>query len=172
MVMRPRVRKLALLAHVVSSVGWLGAVLVFLGLTAIGLSSTDERIVRGVYLAMEPAAWAVLLPLAFGSFLTGLILSLGTKWGLLRHYWVVAKLVINLACIGYLLLYLDTFDQLAHTAATSGDLDVVRNSSPGLHAVLAAILLLLAAVLAVYKPKGLTHYGQRREWASRSPSSV
>lgn len=167
MVMRPRVRKLALLAHVVSSVGWLGAVLVFLGLTAIGLTSSDERMVRGVYLAMEPAAWAVLLPLAFGSFLTGLILSLGTTWGLLRHYWVVTKLVINLACIGYLLVYLGTFRQMAQTAATSENLDAVRSSSPGLHAVLAAILLLLAAVLAVYKPKGLTHYGQRAQWAHR-----
>lgn len=172
MVMRPRVRKLALLAHVVSSVGWLGAVLVFLGLTVIGLTSSDERIVRGVYLAMEPAAWAVLVPLAVGSLLTGLIQGLGTKWGLFRHYWVVAKLVINLACIGYLLLYLDTFDQLADTAATSDDLDAVRSSSPGLHAILAAVLLLLAAVLALYKPKGMTHYGQRRQWASRSPSSV
>lgn len=164
MVMRPRVRKLALLAHVVFSVGWLGAVLVFLGLTTIALSSTDERIVRGVYLAMEPAAWAVLVPLAFASLLTGLTQSLGTKWSLFRHYWVVAKLVINLGCIGYLLVYLGTFRQLAESAATSANLDEVRSSSPGLHAVLAAALLLLAAVLAIYKPKGLTHYGQRMQW--------
>jgi len=172
MVMRRRVRKLALLAHVVSSIGWLGAVLVFLGLTVIGLSSTDERIVRGVYLAMEPAAWAVLVPLALASLLTGLIQSLGTTWGLFRHYWVMVKLVINLACIGYLLLYMGTFAQLAETAATSDDLAAVRNGSPRLHAILAAALLLLAAALAVYKPKGMTHYGQRRQWAEKGPRSA
>lgn len=167
MVMRPRVRKLALLTHVVTSIGWLGAVVVFLALTIVGLTSSDERVVRGVFLAMEPAAWAVLVPLAFGSLLTGLIQSLGTTWGLFRHYWVVAKLVINLACVGYLLLYMGTFRQLAETAATSESLDAVRNSSPRLHALLAAVLLLIAAVLAVYKPKGLTHYGQRKQWVQQ-----
>jgi hypothetical protein len=48
-------------------VGWLGAVVVFLGLAFIGLTSRDARVVRGAYLVMEPAAWAVLVPLGFAS---------------------------------------------------------------------------------------------------------
>ena len=51
---------------------------------------------RATYLVMEPAAWVVLVPLAFASLLTGLVQSLSTTWGLARHYWVLFKLLINL----------------------------------------------------------------------------
>ncbi|MDP8974391.1 MAG: DUF2269 domain-containing protein, partial [Actinomycetota bacterium] len=60
--MTPRLRKFALTAHVVSSVGWFGAVVVFLALAVIGLTSQDAQTVRGAYLVMEPAAWLVLVP--------------------------------------------------------------------------------------------------------------
>lgn len=72
MTMTPRLRKFALTAHVTSSVGWLGAVLVFLALAVIGLTSQHAQTVRGVYLVMEPAARLVLVPLAFASLLTGI----------------------------------------------------------------------------------------------------
>ncbi|MGH8933676.1 MAG: hypothetical protein ACRDZO_24355 [Egibacteraceae bacterium] len=90
MTMTPRLRKFALTAHATSSVGWLGAVVVFLALAVVGLTSQDAQTVRGAYLVMEPAAWFV-LPLAIASLLTGLVSSLGTTWGLFRHYWVLFK---------------------------------------------------------------------------------
>jgi hypothetical protein len=80
--MPTRLRKFALTAHVASSVGWLGAVVVFLALGVLALTSQDAQTVRGVYLVMEPAAWAVLVPLGFASLLTGIVQSLGTTWGL------------------------------------------------------------------------------------------
>jgi hypothetical protein len=89
--MSPQLRKLAFTAHVTSSVGWLGAVAAFLGLSIIGLTSAEAGTVRAVYLAMEATGWYVLIPLSLASLLTGLIQSLGTRWGLLRHYWVFAK---------------------------------------------------------------------------------
>ena len=80
MASRPRLRKFVLTVHVTSSVGWLGAVAVFLALSVVGLTSRDAQVVRGVYLAMESAGWAVLVPLSLASLLTGLVQSLGTKW--------------------------------------------------------------------------------------------
>jgi len=77
----PRLRKFALTAHVTTAVGWIGAVVVFIALAVIGLTSDDAQTVRGVYLVMEPAAWWVLVPLAFASLLTGIVQSIGTKWG-------------------------------------------------------------------------------------------
>ena len=169
MTMRPRLRKLALTAHVASSVGWLGAVVVFLALAVVGLTSGDARTVRAAYLVMEPAAWFVLVPLAFASLLTGIAQSLGTAWGLLRHYWVVFKLLINVASTVVLLLYMETFSFLARVAGdASADLGVVRNPSPLLHAALALLLLLAATALAVYKPRGLTRYGQRKQRERRT----
>ncbi len=168
MVMTPWLRKFALTAHVTSSVGWLGAVACFLALALVGLTSQDAQTVRGAYLVMEPAARFVLVPLAFASLLTGLVQSLGTPWGLLRHYWIVFKLLINVFATIVLLLYLPTFRFMAGVAADpSADLGVVRNASPVLHAALGLLVLLVATVLAVYKPRGRTRYGRRKQQEER-----
>jgi hypothetical protein len=168
MLMPPRLRKLVLTAHVISSVGWIGAVIVFLALAVIGLTSQDEQTVRGAYLVMEPAAWLVLVPLAFATLVTGIVQSLGTTWGLFRHYWVVFKLLIAAFAAIVLLIYMGTFRYMAGVAADPGaELDAVRNSSPRLHAVLALLVLLVATVLAVYKPRGVTPYGQRKQAEER-----
>ena len=136
--MSPGVRKFALTLHVTASVGWLGAVMVFLGLAIIGLISESDQTVRGAYLVMEPAGWWVLLPLAIASLLTGPIQSLGTSWGLFRHYWVHFKLVITCIATGILLMYMQTFRFMAGAAADPGiELDHVRSTSPALHAGLA-----------------------------------
>jgi hypothetical protein len=164
MILSPGLRKFALTAHVTSSIGWVGAVLAFLALAAIGLTSQDLQTVRGVYLVMEPAAWYVLVPLAFASLLTGIISSLGTSWGLFRHYWVLFKLVITGFATVVLVTYMGTFKFLAEVAADpTAPLDKVRNPSPGLHALLALLVLLVPTVLSVYKPRGLTPYGQRKQ---------
>jgi hypothetical protein len=169
MTMTPRLRKLAFTAHVASSVGWLGAVAAFLALAVVGLTSQDAQTVRGAYLVMEPAAWFVLVPLAFASLLTGIVQSLGTTWGLFRHYWVLAKLLINVLATTVLLIYMETFSFMAAVAADpTADLRVVRNASPMLHAALALLLLLVAAILAVYKPRGVTPYGRRKQHEERT----
>jgi hypothetical protein len=169
--MTPRLRKLALTAHVTASVGWLGAVACFLALAVVGLTGRDAQTVRGAYLVMEPAAWFVLVPLAFASLLTGLVSSLGTAWGLFRHYWVVFKLLINVFATIVLLIYMETFRLMAGVAADpSTHLSEVRNPSPLLHAALALLLLLVATVLGVYKPRGLTRYGWRKQHEQQTVS--
>jgi hypothetical protein len=156
-------RRFVFTTHVTSSVGWVGAVLVFLALAIIGLTSPDEATVRGAYLVMAPAAWLVLVPLAHASLLTGVAISLITPWGLFRHYWVVSKLVITLVATVVLLIYMDTFRQMARAAADPViELGFVRNPSPLVHAILALILLLVATALAIYKPFGTTAYGRNQ----------
>jgi uncharacterized membrane protein len=164
MTLTPRVRKATLTVHVASSVGWLGAVGCFLAFGLVALISEDPATVRGAYLLMESAAWLVLVPLAFASLLTGLVQSIGTTWGLFRHYWVLFKLVINLACTVVLLAYMETFRAMADVASDpSADIAAVRNPSPVVHAALALLLLLVATTLAIYKPRGMTRYGRRKE---------
>lgn len=157
-------RRFMLSAHVVTSVGWLGAVAVFLGLAIIGLSG-EMATLRAVYVVLEPAAWAVLVPLAVGSLLSGLVVSLGSAWGLFRHYWVIFKLVINVVALAVLLLYTRTLSFLADAVATG---DTPRTTTVVLHSALAMVLLLTATGLAVYKPRGLTRHGWRvRQRAER-----
>jgi hypothetical protein len=175
MKMTSRLRKFTFTAHVTSSVGWVGAVIVFLALASIGVTSEDEVTVRGVYLTMAPAAWFVLVPLAHASLLSGIALSLGTTWGLFQHYWVVLKLLITVFATVILMIYMATFRQMAGVASDPVvDLASVRNASPVIHAILALILLLTATVLGVYKPFGMTPYGRRKQEDRRAafPSST
>jgi hypothetical protein len=165
MTMTPGVRKLALTAHVTSSVGWLGAVGAFLALAIAGLIGRDELTVRSVYLATELMMWVVIVPLAFASLLTGLIVALGTPWGLFRHYWVLVKFMLTILATVLLLLHTQPIGRVA-TAARAGLV-----SGPDLHALQiqlvgdagAALLALLVNVtLSIYKPQGLTSYGLRK----------
>jgi hypothetical protein len=167
-----RLRKLALTAHVTSSVGWLGAVVAFLALSVAGLTSQDPQTVRGAYLVMELTGWVVLVPLSLASLLTGLVCSLGSIWGLFRHYWVLFKLLINVVATIVLLLYMQTLDYLADVAASatlsSSELRGLRSPSPVLHAGAALLLLFVATTLAIYKPRGMTRYGQRKHNQQRT----
>jgi hypothetical protein len=161
--MSPRLSKLALTAHIVASVGWLGAIVAFLALAVVGLSSQDAQLVRGVYLVAEPLTWFVIVPLALASLLTGIVQSLGSKWGLIRHYWVLFKLLIAVVATVVLLMYTQTVGFLADLAAESSvDLGQLRGPTFALHSGAALLLLLGATVLAVYKPRGMTQYGQRK----------
>ena len=174
MTMTARPRKLALTAHVVSSVGWLGAVASSFVLAVAGVVSDDPQTVRGAYVTLELLGWYVLVPLSLASLLTGLVSSLGTTWGLFRHYWVLAKLVINVFATVVLLMYMQSLEYLARLAAqtsSTGDLAELRSGSPVLHAGAALLLLLLATVLGLYKPRGLTRYGWRKQ-QERRPATV
>ncbi len=166
---RPRMRKFVLTAHIVSSVGWIGAVACTLTLGVVGLTSPDAEVVRGVYLTLEQTGWTILIPLALASLLTGLIQSLGTKWGLFRHYWIIIKLTINVFALIILVMYTQTLSFLADLAAqtTSGDVSALRSPSPVIHAGLGMLLLLVAAALSVYKPRGMTAYGWRKQHEQR-----
>ena len=137
---------------------------VFLALANIGMTSEDASTVRGVYLVMERTAWLTLMPFAVASLATGIVVSLVTTWGLFRHYWVVFKLLITVFATSILLIYMETFRYMAAAAADPATtLDAVRNPSPILHAILALVILLVATVLAIYKPQGVTAYGRRAQ---------
>jgi len=120
MTMTSGLRKFALTAHVTSSVGLLGSIAAFLALAIAGLTSQDAQIVRAAYLAMDLTARFVIVPLAFASLLTGLIQSLGTPWGLFRHYWVLAKLFLTAFATIILLLKMKLIGYVAGAAATTG----------------------------------------------------
>lgn len=169
MTMTPGLRKLALTAHVTSTVGWLGAIIGFLALAISGLTSRDIQTVRATYLAMELTGWYVLVPLCIASLLTGLVMSLGTPWGLFRHYWVLIKFLITVASALILFMYTRTLNHLGDLAAdTTLSLDDLRNPSPALHAGLALLALLVTTTLSVYKPQGMTRYGRRKQREQRT----
>lgn len=172
--MSPRLRKLALTAHVTFSVGWFGAVAAFLALAVAGLVSPDDGVVRAAYIGMGVTGWFAIVPLALASLLTGVVSSLGTIWGLFQHYWVSMKLLITVLATGVLLIHMGPISGLAANAAAETSM-----SAAGVHdqrtqvlvqAALALLVLLVAIALSVYKPRGMTSYGQRAQ--RRTPPSA
>jgi hypothetical protein len=164
--MAPQLRKLMLTVHVTASVGWLGAVATFLALAVASVVSDDASLVRGAYLAMELTGWWVLVPLSVACLLTGLVQSLGTEWGLLRHWWVLMTLLINVIATVVLLMFMSSLGGLAKRAGDPGLSDTgvlgLRDPAPVAHAAAALLVLLLATALSVFKPRGRTRYGQRQ----------
>ncbi len=178
--MTPGLRKLILIAHITFSVGWIGAVAGFLALAITGLSSQNVETVRSVYPAMEITARFVIVPLAFASLLSGIVQSLSTPWGLFRHYWVVAKLLLTIFATVVLLKKLPLIGYAAHRA---GEMPLssaaVRAAGIPLlvHAAGGILVLLAITTLSVYKPWGLTLYGRRKQQERRyqplrSPQTV
>lgn len=131
--------------------------------------------VRAAYLAMGLTAWYIIVPLAFASLLTGLVQSLGTKWGLFRHYWILVKFLIAIFATIALLIHTQPINHMARSAAertlASADLRELR-----IQLVVAAgaglLVLLVAATLAVYKPRGMTRYGWRKQHEQRTVSQA
>ena len=73
---------------------------------------------------------------------------------------------MNVTAVVVLLLYMQTLgymeDLATSSTAPNGGLSGLRDPSPVLHAGFGMLLLLVAAALSVYKPRGLTRYGQRK----------
>ncbi|HEX6085722.1 MAG TPA: hypothetical protein VF266_14420 [Thermoanaerobaculia bacterium] len=172
--MTPGVRKFALTVHVLASVGWLGTVAAFLVLAIAGLTKDDVQIVRGCYVAMELTTRYAIVPLCFASLLTGLVSSLGTTWGLFRHYWVLIKLTLTILATIVLLVHTRPIRYVADVAAqrplAHHDLREVRMQLVA-DAGAAVVVLVVNTVLAVYKPRGLTRYGRRKQREERAATS-
>ncbi len=173
--MTPGVRRLALTAHVITSVGWLGAVAAFLALAITGLTSHDPQRVRAAYLAMELTGWLVVVPLSVASLLTGIVQSLGTVWGLFRHWWVVVKLCLTVLATAVLLVHMRPVsyvaDVAAATALSSVDLRGLRMQLL-VDAAAGLFVLLVTTALSVFKPRGVTTYGWRRQREQQTVPSL
>jgi hypothetical protein len=128
------------------------------------VTSADAQTARVADAAMDLVAWFAVLPMCLVSSLTGLVSSLGTAWGMIRHYWVLIKLLATIPATALLFLHMRPISMLAAAtgmAQHSGDIAGMRN----LLAIAAAVTLLLLlglTALSIYKPRGMTGYGTRR----------
>jgi uncharacterized membrane protein len=136
------------------------------------VTTNDDSTLRATWIAMDLTGWYAIVPLALASLLTGLVMALGTKWGLFRHYWVLISLVLTLLATVVLLLHMPDVSVLANAAreAEGAGLDGMAkhlNTRLGegdlLHPALGLVVLLVIQVLNVYKPQGMTRYGWRKQ---------
>lgn len=161
MSMTPRLQKLALLAHITSSVGWLGAVVPYVGLAIAGLTSRDRQTVHAAYVAMRVIGWFVIVPFSLLAFLSGLVQSLGTKWGLFRHWWVIAKTVLTIFAVIVLLQHMRDLNRASLIHGVEG-LSSVHLRSELMHSVGGSLVLVVIVAISIFKPWGMTRYGRRQ----------
>jgi hypothetical protein len=166
--MTANVRKFMLTIHVISSLGWLGAVLAYLALALAALTSQSEQTVYATWFALERIGWFVIVPLALASLLIGVVQALGTPWGLFRHYWVLFKLLLTLLATVILLLHMPTVSYFADAASATMHAATGGLSGELLHAGGGLLVLMVATVLSVYKPRAMTPYGWRKQYAPRT----
>lgn len=169
MTLSPGVRKLILTVHIGVSVGWIGAVAAYTALDIASATSQDTAVLRAVYAGMALIAGSVIVPLALASLVTGLAVSLGTRWGLFRHYWVVVSLLLTTVATGVLLIETQTINHLAQIAAdpTTSAAELRVLPSTLVHSIGGMLVLLIVLGLNMYKPRGMTRYGWRKEQKQR-----
>lgn len=162
MQMAPRIRKAALALHICSSVGWIGSAFAYLALAVAAQVSQQASAVYSAWMGMELIGWAVIVPLGCLAFLTGLLMSLGTSWGLVRHYWVLIAFVLTTLALAVLLLHMPTVSQTAEVARTMTETKAVTLGGDIVHPAVGIGVLVVVAVLNIYKPRGQTGLGQHK----------
>jgi uncharacterized membrane protein len=156
--LRGRAQKTALTVHIITSVGWFGIAVAIAFLALAASATSDPSLTRALYRTLEVTPW-LSVPMGVLAFGVGVLLSLGTTWGLVRHWWVVAKIGIATAVIVTDLVVLLP---AAHDAVAGG-------VAPG-------PLRDGATVLSVFKPRARTPWGKRvlprGRTEARAPSRV
>lgn len=148
-------RRFLLTAHVVTSVGWLGVAYALLVMALTAAAADDPGTRLATYTLMLSFDSAAMLPLGVAALVTGVILGLGSHWGLVRHWWVAIKLVLNVAVLVVPLL--TRRPALVDAVAAARDGLLVDPAQQVLDGSIASVIVLtVATVLSVYKPWGKT----------------
>jgi hypothetical protein len=173
MILAPTGRKIVLAVHLTVSVGWLGAVVAYIPLDLTVALRNDLASVRAAWTAMDVIATRVILPLAMMSLVTGLLISLGTRWRLFRHWWVVVSLVLTVVAVLILAQEASVIARSASIAgaATATEQQILAQPPTLPHSIGGLLVLLVIQWLNVFKPQGLTPYGWRRQQEERARSA-
>ena len=160
-------RRLTLTVHLACSVGWIGAVFAYLALSIAAAWTQDDQVVLAAWIGMELTGWFVILPLAVGTLLTGVIISFAGSWGLFRHYWVLISLGLTILSTLVLLFHLPTVSSQAEMARASEAADLSGMGGDLLHPTVGLVVLFAIMALNIYKPRGMTAYGWRKQHEER-----
>ncbi|WP_228022864.1 PDR/VanB family oxidoreductase [Streptomyces acidicola] len=173
-----RPRKALVVAHIVASACWTGVALMMSAVGVFALTSDDVEHVAGAYAIMETFDVGLLAYLNFAATMSGLGAAITSQWGVIRYRWVAAKFVLSvlilLLAFGWLHDTLETAAQQAERLAESGGPAEQLGTTPALVAAgfgFAFLQLLLATLLALYKPGGRTRRGRRLLAAQRGTRS-
>jgi hypothetical protein len=147
-------------AHILASVGLLGLSTAMLVLATAGARTADPATAHAAYRSMGFFTPGVVPPVAMAALITGIVLALGTKWGLFTHVWIVTKLGLTLATILCGIFVISP----AVEEAIAGNPPTVLVAAAALN----VLMLGAATVISVFKPWGMLRRGQEPARSAQS----
>jgi hypothetical protein len=150
-------RRAVLTAHIIGAGAWIGMDVVLGVLVFTARLTTDTHTEALCYQALELFAVWPLLAAGLVTLVSGVVLGLGTNYGLVRYWWVATKLVMNLVLVALVAFALRSAVHeaarygLALAAGSPSDASVSKLIMPPL---VSSTALLIATTLSVYKPWG------------------
>jgi hypothetical protein len=168
----PTARKAVLVLHAITGIGWMGVDIAVFVLLMTARTTDDPALVVSGFTAIRMIVPIAVPPLSLGILVTGLILGLGTRWGLVRYWWVLIKLLLSLVMTVLVFVSLvPAVNSIAVLSTTATSADAVRASLGALPTqlmfppIVSFLMLGVAAILSIFKP------WRRTPW-SREPGSV
>ena len=154
-------RKAVLLVHILSAGSWIGVDVTMAVLVFTARVTDDPATAALCYRALRLFAVWPMVGSGIVCLASGILLGLGTKYGLLRYWWVAVKLVINVALCTLILLALrpSVLDVAAYGTATADQNTATAAGSLIFPAIVSPTALLIAMVLSVFKPWGRIRSG-------------
>lgn len=160
-------RRTVLVLHVLCGVGWMGLDIGLALLVATGMSTDQGATAAAAYTAARIVIPPVVPVLAGGMLVTGVLLGLGTRWGLVQWTWVLSKLVIGIVLTvlvavallpGVLAIPTDLGGSAAEVRTAVGDEATGLMFPP----VVSFLMLGASLVLSIWKPGGRTRWARVR----------
>lgn len=155
-------RKWWLILHIVSAVGWLGADVALLVLSVRGFTAADQQTTAVAYQAMALFGAPVLLTAGVVCLASGVVLGLGSKYGLVRYWWVAIKLALNLVLTTLVIVLLRPgLDEAAAQARDGRGVAEMGQVAENMlfPPIVSLAVLTFATVLSVLKPWGRVRRG-------------
>lgn len=157
-----RARKITLMLHIASAGAWFGIDVVMAVVIFRALLTGDDATKAVNYQALELFAIWPSFVMGVSCLTTGVILGLGSKYGLVRYWWVTAKLAINLVLTTLILVALRP--GVAEAAEDGRRIDAGQMSQLVVGdivfpPIVAPTAVLLAMYLSVFKPWGRLRRG-------------
>ena len=152
-----RARRTTLLTHIAAAGAWLGLDVVLGVLVGTALLTGDGQ--RAAVALQSLGLFAVwpLVVVGLVCLVSGLLLGLGSTYGLVRYWWVAVKLVLNVTLVSLVLVLLRPVVGDSSEAARTALLEGTAPPAVGdlvYPPVVSTTLVLVAMTLSVFKPWG------------------
>lgn len=158
-------KKLLLIIHILFASIWIGAVITLLVLSIKTTYATHDVELRTLHKTLLLIEYTMIIPPAFGSLLTGFLLSWWTNWGFFKYRWVTTKWIATVSLILFGALFLNTWLEGMSALAQTGGLSTVKQGVykryTGYNLIfvpLQWLVLIFMLVISVLKP-----WGKRKE---------